>query len=170
MVAQSIVVSVSAMTVPGMSTAIGGIEHGAPEVEKVAMGIIGIYSEVPESVSPCQGTVEVADATECRPLPIEQDVAEVAVTLLPVVTIHIIITGNSHQVVQIDFVGCLILLITQIQFISHLVCQEEGFIASLFVAHGIARSCYQQHQSQGGHYLLHTHLQFSVLHLFTLQK
>jgi len=166
MITTTIVVSSSAYYVPGMSTTIAGIEHGASEVEVVAMRITGVNAEVPETITPVEWAIEIAGCTECLPLPVQQNVTHIQVSTLPVVPIHIIVAGHSHQVVEVDFVGCLVLLVGQVQLISHLVRQEQCLVACLFVAHCLARCCYRQHCYQGYHYLLH----HRNCYMFTVQK
>ena len=148
----SVIVTVSSVTMPGMSSAIGGIEVWPTEVEVVAVGIACIDGEVPETGAPVERTVEVTGCTEGSPLPVEEDVADVEVTALPIDAIDIVNTCYSHQVVEIDFIGGLILLIGQIEFVCHLIGEEEGLIASLFVAHRVGGSCgHDQHYYQGYH-------------------
>ena len=142
-----VVVAASSYMVPGMSTAIAGIEHRASEVEVVAMRIAQIDAEVPVAVAPVEWTIEVGGIDEGLPLPVEQDVAHIQVATFPVGAIHIVITGDPHQVVEVDFVGRLILLVGQVQLVGHLVGQEQGLVACLFVAHCVARSCCQQHHA-----------------------
>ena len=48
----SVVVSMTAMSVPGVSTTIGGIEVWTPEVEVVTMRIAAIDAEVPVTSLP----------------------------------------------------------------------------------------------------------------------
>jgi len=136
----AIVVAMSAMAVPGMSAAIGGIEYGTSEVEEVAVRITDIDAEMPETVTPRQWTEKIAGGTEGIPLPVQQDIAQVAVATLPVVAVNIVDTGHSHQVVEVDFVGSLILFVSEIQLIRHLVRQEQGFVSCLLVSHCLACS------------------------------
>jgi hypothetical protein len=138
-----------------MSTAIAGVEHRTTEVEVVTMWIASINAEVPETITPVEWTIEIGSCAECLPLPIQQNIAQVQVTTLPVVAIDIVITRHTHQVVEVDFIGSLILLVRQVQLVSHLVCQEQSLVACLFVAHCLARCCYRQHCYQGYHHLLH---------------
>ncbi len=112
---------------------------------------------MPETVTPIEWAIEVGGSEEGIPLPVEQDVTQVLVAALPIGAKHIIVTRHTHQIVKVDLVRSLILCICQIQFISHLVGEEESFIASLFVAHRLARSRCQQHHCKGYHYLFHIH-------------
>ena len=158
--ATSVVISAAANNVPRMTSAIAGIEDRTSEVEVVAVWIAGIDAEVPVATIPVEWAVEVAGGTECLPLPFQQHVAHVQIATLPIGGIDIIVTGNTHQVVQIDFVGSLVLLVGQVQLVGHLVRQEQCLVACLLVAHCMARCCYCQHGYQGYHHLLHTCLYF----------
>ena len=145
MVATVVVVAVSANSVPGMSATIGGIEGRTSVEEVVAVWIAGIDAEVPESVAPVEWTEEIGGCAECLPLPVEQDIAQVQVATLPIGAEYVIVARHAHQIVEVDFVGSLVLRIRQVQFVSHLVGQEESLVPCLFVAHGLARCCYRQH-------------------------
>ena len=172
-VAASVVVAVSAYYVPGVSATIAGIEHGASEVEIVAVRIAGIDAEVPVAVAPVEWAVEVAGCAEGPPLPVEQDIAHVQIATLPVVAIDVVVARHTHQVVEIDFVGGLVLFVSQVQFIRHLIGQEQRLVACLFVAHCLTRCCYCQHCYQGHHHLLHSRKYFylfDICYLFTLQN
>lgn len=120
-VAMAIVIAVGAMQVPCVSTSISSVEHGASEVEVVAVRIASIDAEVPITCAPVQWTVEVAGCDVCLPLCVEQYVAEVAVAALPVVAIDIVVARHTHQVVEVDFVGGLILFVSKVQLVSHLI-------------------------------------------------
>ena len=174
MITTTIVVSSSAYYVPGMSTTIAGIEHGASEVEVVAMRIAGVDSEVPVASVPIERTVEVAGCTEGFPLPVEQNVAHIQVATLPVGGIDVVVAGDSHEVIQVDFVGSLVLLVGEVQLVGHLVGEEQGLVACLLVAHCLARCCYYQHCYQGYHHLLHSCTYFNCstfcIFVFTLQN
>jgi hypothetical protein len=134
-VAVSVIVTVSTVTMPGMSATIGGIEVRTTEVEVVTMGVTEVDAEVPVACVPVEWAIEIVGCHECIPLPVEQDIAQIEVTALPIDTIHIVAAGYTHQIVEIDLVCGLVLLISQIQLIRHLVGQEQGLVASLLVAH-----------------------------------
>ena len=119
MVGTSMVIAVSAIHVPAVSTPVGGIEVGTSVEEIVAVGIAGIDAEMPIAC-----------------IPVEKDVAQVEVTTLPVGTIHIVYAGDTHEVVEVDFVRCLVLGISQVELVGHLVGEEQGLVAGLLVAHG----------------------------------
>ena len=148
-VAVSMVVPMTSMTVPGVSTTIGGIEVGTPEVEVVTMRVAQVDAEVPVTSLPVEWAIEIAGGYKGIPLPVEKNIAQVEVTTLPVGAKHVCTSCYTHQIVEIDLVGCLVLLVSQIQLVSHLVGQEQGLIASLLIAHGVGSSSnYHHHQCE----------------------
>ena len=157
-VAVAMIVARTAYSVPGMCPMIGVIEMRTSEVEVVTVRIAGIDAEVPVTSVPVQRTIEIGSCYEGIPLPVEQDIAQVEITALPIGTVHIVTAGDAHQVVEIDLIGCLILLVSEIQLISHLVCQEQGLVASLLIAHCVCRDGCCQHHHQREKHLLHTRI------------
>ena len=73
-VAVTVIVAVSANSVPGMGTTIGDIEVRTSEVEIVTVRITGIDAEVPVTSVPVQRTIEIRGCNEGIPLPVEQDI------------------------------------------------------------------------------------------------
>ena len=74
-VAVSVIVSMSTVTMPGMTTAIGEIEVRTSEVEIVTMRVAEIDAEVPVACLPVEGTVEIAGGHKGVPLPVVKDIA-----------------------------------------------------------------------------------------------
>jgi len=172
-VATTVIPSTSSYTMPCMSSTIAGVEYRTTIVEVVTVRIAGIDTEVPVAVCPVEGTIEIGGGTESTQLPVEQDIAQVEVTTLPVNAVYIIITGDTHQVVEVNLISSLILLFCQVQLVSHLVREEKSLVASLLVAHCLARCCECQHCYQGDHHLLHILIifyQFNKMLLFTMQR
>ena len=134
-VAVTMIVAVFAMTVPGMTSVIGGIEVRTSEIEVVTMRVAQIDAEVPVACLPIQGTVEIGGCHKGVPLPVVEDIAQVEVTTLPVGAEHVCTTRDTHQVVEVDLVRSLILLFGQIQLVRHLVGEEQGLVAGLLIAH-----------------------------------
>ena len=143
--AMAMIVAVSAYSVPGVCTMIGVIEVRTSEVEIVTVRVTGIDAEVPVTGVPVQRTIEIRSCDEGIPLPVKQDIAQIKITTLPIGSVHIVTAGDTHQVVEIDLIGCLVLLICEIQLISHLVGQEQGLVASLLIAHCVCRYGRCQH-------------------------
>ena len=106
--------AVSSYPVPGMCTTIAGIEDGASEVEVVAMRVAGVDAEVPIASFPVQGTIEVGGCAESLPLPVEQDIAHVQVAALPVGGVYVVVACHTHQVVEVNLIGGLILFVCEV--------------------------------------------------------
>ena len=136
-VAVPVVVASSAYSVPGMGTTIGIVEVRTAEIEVVTIRIAGVDTEVPVTSFPVKRTIEIGSSDKSIPLPVEEYIAQVQVAALPVGSEHISTARDSHQVVEVDFVACLILLICQIQLVGHLVGQEQCLVTGLLIAHGI---------------------------------
>ena len=137
-VATSVVVAATAVDVPGVAATIGGKEVWASEVEIVAYSVTGVDAEVPATGVPVERTEEIGCGLEGFPLPRIEDIAQVEVATLPVDAVDIVRAGDTHEVVEVDFVGSLILFVGQIEFVGHLIREEEGFVAGLLVAHGVS--------------------------------
>ena len=125
--------------VPGVAAAVNGIEAGHSEVEIVTIGIAGIDAEVPETVAPVEGAIEVGGVQECPVLPVEQYIAQIEVAMLPVEPIEVVIVVDTHEVVEVDLVCCLILLFGEVELVGHLVGEEQSLLASLLIAHCAGR-------------------------------
>ena len=162
-VAATLVVAASAIHAPAVTTSVGCIEVRTAEVEIVAAGITGIYPEVPVAAIPYQRTIEIGGCTEEVPLPAVEYVANVLVAALPVQAQHIVIVGDTHQVVEVDLIGCLILQVSKIQLVGHLVGEEKGLVASLLVGHGACRHCHGQKGEQGDNHLFHNRIFLRVI-------
>ena len=156
--AMAVIVAVSAYSVPGVGTMIRVVEMRTSEIEVVTVWVTGIDAEVPITGVPVQRTIEIRSCDEGIPLPVKQDIAQIEITALPIGSVHIVTAGDTHQVVEIDLIGCLVLLVSEIQLISHLVGQEQGLVAGLFIAHCVCRDgcCHHHHQCEN--HLLHTRI------------
>ncbi len=99
---------------PAVSATIDGPEMGVTEVEIVAIGVAGVDAEVPIACIPVEWTIEIACCHIGVVLPVEQYVAKVQVALCPVCTIKVIVCVHTHQVVEVNLIGCLILLLGEV--------------------------------------------------------
>ena len=160
-VAMALIVASTAIPVPAVAATIAHVEVGTSEVEIVAPRIVGIDAEVPETCVPVQRTVEIGGCTIEVPLPRIENVAEVKVATLPVGAEDVVTASDTHQIVEVDLVGCLVLCVGEVQLVCHLVGQEQCLLASLLVAHGVCACCYRQHGNQGKHHLLHNRILFN---------
>lgn len=84
-----IVVTMSAMCVPSMPSAISGIEVRTSEIEVVAVRIAQIDAKVPITGLPVKWTIEIAGSNVGIPLPVKQYIAQVQIPTLPVCAKHI---------------------------------------------------------------------------------
>ena len=160
----AVVVAVSAVHVPGVTAAVGGIEVRASEVEVVTDGIAGVNAEVPVSCAPVERTVEVGSGHEGVPLPLVEDVAHVQIAALPVGSVDVVVARHTHQVVEVDLVGSLVLCVRKVQLVGHLVGEEQSLVAGLLVAHCTCRQGCCQHHHQCEYHLLHVLEFLSVRH------
>lgn len=138
----SVIPAASSVAVPAMASAIYSPEVWTSEVEVVAVRVACVDTEVPVACVPVQWTIEISCIAECAVLPVEQYVAEVEVTTCPVNAVQVVDCVYTHQIVKVHFVGSLILLFGEVQFVSHLVCQEQSLLACLFVTHCLYRCCH----------------------------
>ena len=157
------VIAVSTVHSPAVSTSVGNIHRWSGEVVERASRISCVDAEVPAPSVPVERTEEVRSSSESVPLPVEQDVAKVEIASCPVVAIDIIHAGHAHQVVEVNLVCGVILSVREIELVSHFVCQEQRLSASLFVTHCVGRSrkghqCHYCHQ-----YLFHNRIFFKLL-------
>ena len=136
-----LVVAVSTVHAPAVTATIGNVEVRTSEVEVVTMRIAGIDAEVPIASAPVERTVEIGGGAESFPLPGVEDVLQVDVATVPVGAEHVVTAGYTHQIVEVNLIGCLVLCISKIKLVGHLVGQEQRLVASLFVTHGFARHC-----------------------------
>ena len=118
-----------------MTAAIGIKEGRVSEVEERAVRIACVDSEVP-TVEPVERAIEVVGQAEGIVLPVEQYVVEVEVAHLPIGTIEVVNSIDAHKVVEVDFVGSLVLVVGEVELIGHLVGEEQGLLACLLVSHG----------------------------------
>ena len=129
----ALVIASAAIVAPAVTATIGQVEMWTTEIEVVAMRIAGIDAEVPYTSLPVERAVEVGSCAKQIPLPAIEYITDIQVTALPVGAKHIVIACDAHQIVQVNLIGSFILCIRQVQFVCHLICQEEGLSASLFV-------------------------------------
>ena len=141
----SLIETASTIRAPAVSPTVRDIEVRTSEVEVVATRIAGVDAKVPVACIPVQRAIEIGGGTEGFPLPRIENVAEVEVATLPVGTEDVGTARNTHQVVEVDLVGSLILLVGQIQLVCHLVGQEQSFAPGLFVTHCIRPDSHCQH-------------------------
>ena len=122
---------------PTVTAAIDIPEVWTAEVEVVTMWIAGVDAEMPVASLPVQWAIEISGCQVGLILPVEQYVTQVEVALCPIHTIKVCLGVYAHQVVEVNFVCCLILLFGKIELIGHLVGQEQGLLTGLLITHCI---------------------------------
>lgn len=120
-----------------MVSVVGVIEMRASEDDHCTVRITCIDSKVPVACVPVERTIEVGCCAERTELPVEKNILEVEVTLIPVCPIQVIVGIYTHEIVEVYFISSLILLISEIKLVSHLVGKEECVLSCLFVTHSI---------------------------------
>ena len=139
----------AAVHVPGMSATIFYIKRRSSEEEVIAVRIACVDAEVPVACVPVERTKEVGCITERAILPREQYVAEVEAAALPVGAVEVVDGAHTHQVVEVYLVGCLILCISKIEFIRHLIGEEQCLLTCLLITHCTCRYCHDQQCCKG---------------------
>lgn len=76
---------------------------------------------MPIASVPVEWTIEITGVAEHAVLPVEQNITQIQVAVLPVEAVQVVIVVNAHQVVEVDFVCSLILVNGEVQLVSHLV-------------------------------------------------
>lgn len=115
------------------------------EVEVVAVRIASVYSEVPNACTEVERTIEVGCLAEHTVLPVEEHIAEVDVTPTPVVAVEFVIGVDTEQIVEVYLVSRLILVVGEVQLVSHLIGEEQRLFACLTVAHCAGCYCETKH-------------------------
>ena len=85
-----VVVAMCTMQVPGMSTTICSIEVRTSEVEEITMWIYAVDAKVPVSSLPVQWAIEIRSSYVSIPLPVEEDIAQIEISALPISAKYIV--------------------------------------------------------------------------------
>ena len=138
------VVVVSAVSAP-----IGDV-HTRTAVVVVAAVVVAVDGEMPRSSPPDDGAEEVVSSRQQRVLPVVEDAAEVVEAIAVVASVDVRRRINPEEVVEIDFVGIVILLVVEVKLIGHLVRQVESFCLSTSETHciGACESCHGKHHGK----------------------
>ena len=145
----SFIPTASAVSSPTVSAIIIGIEVRTSKEEVVTMRIAGVDTEMPITAVPVKRTIEIGCVYIHTVLPIEKHISEIEITLPPIKAIEIIVCIDAEQVVEIDLIGGFILLIGEVEFVSHLIGQEQCLPACLLITHCICRDCYSEQSYKG---------------------
>lgn len=107
-------------------------------VEEVAVSVVAEDGEVPAPVEPPDGPQEVVNGEERSPLPVVEDVLQVGVAVLEVDSVNVRLVVEREQVVEVDLEGVVVLLLVEVQLVSHLVGEVVRLLACRLVVH---RAC-----------------------------
>ena len=140
----SMIPAPTAIHPPTMTATVLYIKVWTTEEEVVAMRITGIDAEVPETARPIKRTVEIAGCAKGIVLPIPENIAQVEVTLPPIYAIKVVVIIDTHEIIEVNLISSLVLVISKIQFVCHLIREEECLLASLLIAHGMGRYCHYE--------------------------
>lgn len=155
---------VATMVVVATMSAIVRTPNNRTAVVEVATIVITIDREVPTACTPDDGAEEVVGSRQQIVLPVVQDAAQVAQAIAVVAAIDVGRRINPKEVIEVDFVGIVILLVVEVELIGHLVRQVESLCLCTLKTHciGAYEGCHHKHQ--GKHNLLHSCI---VLYGFT---
>ena len=129
-------------------------------IVKIACAVVTIDGKEPSVMKPSQRTEEVVSGGEDSVLPVVENMTNVSIAISEIVAIDLVCRLDAQQVVEVDFIAVVVLLIIQVELIGHLIREETGLFACLFVAHGREREDGADAQHQGEHVLFH--IAFSV--------
>lgn len=122
---------------PAVASTVHGVKVRCTEIEVVTVWIAGVHTEVPIACIPIKRAIEIGGIAVHVVLPIKQNVTQVQIAALPVESEQVVIVVDAHQVVEVNLVCSLILVIGEVQLVSHLVRQEQGLPTRLVVTHGV---------------------------------
>ena len=112
-----------------------GNENLRVGVEETASVIVSVHCECPTTCMPSHRTIEVGECHILVELPGVQHEAEVCIAAIPPDAEDISVSVQTHQVVEIDLIDCLILCSGKVELVSHLVREEEGIVLCCIIAH-----------------------------------
>ena len=110
-------------------------EHCWTVIVEMPSVVVRVHCKRPAAGLPCYRTIEVGESHILVILPAVQDIAEISVTAVPPDAEDITISIQAHQVVEIDLIDSLILCSGEVELVSHLVREEEGFVLCCVIAH-----------------------------------
>ena len=123
-----------AVMMMSVSASVVVIYSGTIVIEYVPV-IMSVDGEHPATMAPYDRSYEVVSTQEQVELPVEQDVPEIRQTIVQILGIEVTFCLHTQEVVEIDLIRVIILLIIQVQFISHLVSQVECLFACPLITH-----------------------------------
>lgn len=129
-ISTSLIVTPIAVVTPAVIAIVGSIVAGTCIVEVMAVRIVRIDAEN-EAALPVYRAIEIITGHIGAVLIGREHEAQVLITALPIEAKDIITHSQSCQIVKIDLIDSFVLCVAQVQFVSHLICQEKSFPTSL---------------------------------------
>ena len=112
---------VSTVVVLVVAATVTVVYTGLAYEELVAVLVAVVHHEAEVAVIPYQWAVEVRGVLVLLVLVSCEYIAQVGITASPVGATHPTLVVNTEQIVEVDFIHCLILCATQSQLMGHLV-------------------------------------------------
>jgi hypothetical protein len=103
------------------SSTIAGVSPGTVQHIMAAVGIYTVDSELPAAIMPSQRAIEILQTKESLVLEGRQHPTYLIVALLPQITVQVELRADTHEIVEVDLIDCLILGRREIQLVGHLV-------------------------------------------------
>ena len=91
---------------------------------------------MPNAHVPVDRTVEIVEIAESPVLPIDEDMAHIDITVCPINAEDVRLAADATEVVEVYLIGSLVLVLSEVELVSHLVGEEERLLARLLEAHG----------------------------------
>lgn len=125
-------------------------------VEVVMAVVIAVTNGiVPRGMSPIDRAEEIAERTVEVVLPIEKNVAQIRIAVIPIVSSAIGGAANTHQVFKIYLVSAVVLFRGEVKFVGHLVGQEPSPFSRFVIAYRPSAGCHAERQKQGQYQSFH---------------
>ena len=112
-----VTVCIEAIVLVAVSALIGN-EYLRVCVEETPSVIVGVHCECPATCMPSYRTIEVVQGHILVELPAVQHETEVSVAAVPPDAEDITVSVQTHQVVEVDLIDCLILCSGEVQLVS----------------------------------------------------
>lgn len=103
-------------------------------VEEVGAMIVLPEGEVPIVVTTPDGAIEIVCSTIEAVLPVEEDVTEICVTIIPII-VERIGSAYVHQILEVNLIDLIVLLGGEVELIGHLVGEIVRVLLRLAEAH-----------------------------------
>ena len=102
--------------------------------EMVSVAVDAVDAEAPYAIPPGDRGEEILEASKLLVLPGGEHVLQVSVATVPPYATDIGTGVDHEQVVEVDLVDGIVLRVCQVQFVSHLVAEEECLVPSIIIA------------------------------------